>query len=378
MSIKPFKLERYFARYEFNVKYLLSASDCEALSMEELLQMASEESLKLWQNLKLSYTESQGHPLLREEIARLYEHIKPEQVITAAPEEAIYITMHTLLSPGDHVIAISPAYQSLYEVARSMGCDITPWELKTAMGGWQIDINQLEKSITNRTRLLVINFPHNPTGFLPSKQEFEKIIEIAGRHKIHIFSDEMYRLLEYDAADRLPSVCDVYEQGITLSGVSKSFALPGLRLGWLATQESAWIERWLTYKDYTTICSSAPGEILGIIALQAKETIVNRNLAIVRKNLLHAEKFFSIWHQYFDWITPKGGSIAFPCWTGEKTIDQFCQQVLEQYGVMIVPSSIFDYPGNHFRIGLGRENFSEALSLVAEFMNEQNGAHKPT
>lgn len=187
----------------------------------------------------------------------------------AAPEEAIFVVMNTLLTAGDHVIAISPAYQSLHEIAHSLGCSLTPWLLTPAKGRWQLDPDQLERLITHQTRLLVINFPHNPTGYLPSRDELDAIVAFSRKHGLYLFADEMYRLLEYDTTARLPAVCDLYEKGISLSGLSKSFALPGLRIGWLAVQEIPLIERWLALKDYTTICNSAPSEILGVIALQA-------------------------------------------------------------------------------------------------------------
>ena len=370
MPIKPFGLERYFAQYEFKVKFLLSPSDCESLSMAELLQMAAPESLDLWQGLRLSYTDSQGHPLLRAEVAGLYQHITPGDVVIAAPEEAIFIAMQTLLAPGDHVVVVSPAYQSLHEIARSIGCDVTNWTLEPGMHGWQLNLGQLERSLTARTRMLVINFPHNPTGYTLSRGELDSVMGLARKHGLHLFSDEMYRLLEYDPATQLPPICDLYEKGISLSGLSKSFALPGLRIGWLATQESALVERWLAFKDYTTICNSAPGEILGMIALQNKEQIVSRNLAIIRENLKSAERFFGEHTDKFSWINPKAGSVAFPEWLGDRPVEQFCQDVLEKQGVMIVPGSLFDFPGNHFRVGLGRENLREALRHVGEYLKE--------
>jgi len=371
MSIAPFRLERYFAQYEFKVKYLLSPSDCESLSMAGLLAMASPESLDLWQGLRLSYTESQGHPLLRHEVASLYQHISPENVIIAAPEETIFIAMQTLLRPGDQVVAIAPAYQSLHEIARSIGCEVTDWRLEPAPdGNWQLDLGKLEDSLTARTRLLVINFPHNPTGYTLSAGELDSLIRLARQHGLYLFSDEMYRLLEYEPAMRLPAVCDLYEKGISLSGLSKSFALPGLRIGWLATQEHALMENWLTFKDYTTICNSAPGEILGIIALQNKEQIIRRNLEIIQTNIACAEQFFGSHTQQFTWFRPKGGSVAFPEWLGGEPVEQFCQAVLDQQGVMIVPGSLFDFHGNHFRVGLGRRNLPEALSHVGEYLKE--------
>ncbi len=371
MPINPFRLERYFAQYEFKLKYLLSPSDCESLSMDELLQMATPESLAHWQGLKLGYTESQGHPLLRAEVAGFYQQIPPKAILIAAPEEAIFIAMQTLLRPGDQVVAISPAYQSLHEIARSIGCTVTNWTLQPGRDrNWHLDLDQLEDSLTARTRLLVINFPHNPTGFTLSRGELDSVIRLARQHGLYLFSDEMYRLLEYVPSMQLPPVCDLYEKGISLSGLSKSFALPGLRIGWLATQERILVESWLAFKDYTTICNSAPAEILGLIALENKALIVRRNLEIIRGNLESAAQFFAEHAHHFAWFSPKAGSVAFPKWLGEMPVEQFCQEVLEKQGVMIVPGSLFDFPGDHFRVGLGRKNFPEAVELVGRYLEE--------
>ncbi len=363
----PFKLERYFAQYEFKAKYLLSPSDCESLSLNELLHMADADGLRLWNDLGLGYTESPGHPVLRNEIARMYQTIPPDQIVVAAPEELIYIALNTLLKPGDHAVCISPAYQSLYEIARGIGCEVTPWAVKAVNGEWRLDLDQLEAAITDRTRLLVVNFPHNPTGYLPTRAELDAMIQLARRHDLFVFCDEMYRLLEYDAASRLPPVCDLYERGISLSGLSKTFALPGLRIGWLAAQDRSLPEEWLTFKDYTTICSSAPSEILAIIALRATDLIIARNLQIIQSNLRTAEQFCAGHRSLFQWLRPRAGSIAFPRWLGSEPIERLCQSAVDQRGVMVVPGSIFDFPGSHFRVGLGRRNFPEAL--------EQFGAH---
>jgi aspartate/methionine/tyrosine aminotransferase len=373
MQITPFKLERYFGKYEFKVRYLLSPSDCESLSMRELLEMAEPDVSALWNDLRLGYTESPGHPMLRSEVARLYQTITPDNVVVSAPEEAILIAMQTLLKPGDRVVCVAPAYQSLYEIARSIGCDVAMWRFELAANGWRLDLDQLDALLTEKTQLLVLNFPHNPTGYLPSRDEADTIIALARKRGTYIFSDEMYRLLEYDPAHRLAPMCDLYEKGISLSGLSKTFALPGLRLGWLAAQEPALVEQWLAWKDYTTICNSAPSEILGIIALRAKETIITRNLAIIRENLRIAGAFFAAHSDRFRWIEPQAGSVAFPQWTGDSPVEQFCQTLVDQEGVMIVPGSIFDFPGNHFRLGLGRRNFAHALERVGAFLQVARG-----
>jgi aspartate/methionine/tyrosine aminotransferase len=370
MQLHPFQLERYFARYEFNAPYILSASDCESIQQKELLALADPEARGLWENLSLGYTESAGHPLLRAEIAGLYDTLAPEEILVLAPEEGIFIAMHTLLEPGDEIVAISPAYQSLHEIARSLGCKVIPWTFQPAAGGWHLETEALKELLTPRTRLLVINFPHNPTGFLPLRSELEAILSLADRHGLYVFSDEMYRLLEYEPKSRLPPVSDLYERGISLSGMSKTFALPGLRIGWLASHAPGLFEHWVTFKDYTTICSSAPSEILALIGLRAKAEIISRNLEIIRTNLSQAEHFFNRYQDLFSWIVPQAGSIAFPEWTGSGSIEKFCQELLDHQGVMIVPGSLFEFPGQRFRIGLGRRSFAAGLQRLEVYLKD--------
>ena len=362
MEIQPFKLERYFAQYEFKVRFLLSPSDCESLGLSELLEMADAECRALWEDLHLSYTESLGHPKLRAEITRLYETVIQEQVLVAVPEEIIFLLMNSLLQPGDEVITLYPAYQSLYEIARSLGCKTLPWNINPSPKGWQLDLDWLSDHINPHTRLVVVNFPHNPTGFLPTSDELQTIVNLTARHGVHLFCDEMYRGLEYNPARRIPSAVDLYERASVLGGLSKTYALPGLRIGWLATKDANLFLSIHHLKDYTTICHSAPSEILGIITLRNGVAIIQRSLDIIRTNLGAAETFFSKYPNLFEWLPPQAGSIAFPRYLGPGSVENLCQNALEQQGVMIVPGSLFDYPGNYFRVGLGRKNFNQALN----------------
>lgn len=364
MKIRPFKLERYFAEHEFSTRYLLSASDCESLPLANLLALADAETRDLWDQLRLGYTESQGHPRLRADIAQQYAQVSDSHVLVAAPEEAIFIAMHALLEPGDEVIVTWPAYQSLTEIATSIGCRVKPWALRLTGRQWGLDMDELVALITPRTRLLVVNFPHNPTGCHPGHDEWRRIIEIVRRYGLHLFSDEMYRLLERSATDRLEAGCDAYERGITLSGLSKSYGLPGLRIGWLATQDAGALRRCAALKDYTTICASAPSEILAMIALRARERLTERNRSIIAVNLAVADAFFAQRAGAFIWPAPAAGPVAFPLLTTGQGVDAWSAEVLAAHSVMIVPASMFDAGGNHFRIGLGRQNFGEALGQL--------------
>ena len=369
MKIKPFTLERYFAKYEFSAPYLLSCSDAEPLSLKELLGMADEETYTLWENLSLGYTESQGHPLLLQEIAELYEGINPQHVVEIVPEEGIFIAMNVLLELDDHVITTFPAYQSLFEIAASIGCHISKWHPDFAHG-LKFSVNNLKQLIRENTKLIVINFPHNPTGALLSRVELQEVIALTKEKGIRVFSDEMYRFTELTLADRLPSVCELYPKGISLFGLSKSFSLPGLRVGWLVSRDLNLIEDIKSYKDYTTICGSAPSEVLAIIALRAREAILARNRTIISHNLQILDKFFREHAVVFTWHKPHGGTVGFPELLLDIPVDKFCKQVLEKKGVLLLPASVIGSQGNHFRIGFGHRDMPEALGKLAEFLNE--------
>lgn len=371
MNLSPFLLERYFAKYEFKARYLLSSSDCESLSQQEVVTMADSTTRKLWEDLKLSYTESPGHSLLRREIANLYKSIWPDDVLVVIPEEGIFIAMNTLLHSGDHAIILSPCYQSLYQVAAGTGAEISRWMLETDGVRWKLDPGFLERTIRPNTKLIIINLPHNPTGFHPDAETFDRIVDIAREKKIALFSDEMYRFAEYREEDRRPSVADIYERGITLGGLSKSFCLPGLRIGWLATKDRGLLEQFQRVKDYTTICASAPSEILGIIALRAKDRILDRTHSIIRANVDHADRFFAQHYRHFEWIRPQASPVAFPRLKGTDAVESFCEKLVEKKSVMLVPGFLFEFPGNHFRLGLGKRNFPEAISVLGEFLNEE-------
>lgn len=358
MDLQPFKLERYFAQYEFSAPFLLSCSDCEPLTLKELLTMADDELLYLWENLQLGYTESRGNPLLRQEIAKLHTRIKKDDVLVLTPEEGIYIAMRALLCEGDEIVVVAPFYQSLGEVAKSQGCTIKEWDVRTTHDPSSI--------MSDKTKMLVMNFPHNPTGETLTRAELDNIIQIAKKHNIIIFADEMYHYLDHDG-DSLPFVCDLYKNAITLFGVSKTFSLPGLRIGWLATQNHELLDKLATYKDYTTICSSAPSEILALMALRAKEKILARNLSIIRKNLIILDGFFSR-HKQFSWKKPLAGPIAFPEYAGD--VDVFCLDLVEKKGVMLLPASTYGVKSNHFRIGFARKNMSEALKRLELYLAE--------
>jgi aspartate/methionine/tyrosine aminotransferase len=368
MRIADFALERYFARWEFAVEHLLCASDVQGLPMAELLALADDETRGLWDGLTLGYTESTGHPLLRREIAALYDGLEPDDVLVfAGAEEAIFCLVNVLVGPGDHMVVTWPGYQSLYEVGRAAGAEVTLHELREA-DGWALDVDRLRAALTPATRLIVVNAPHNPTGMLPDRATFDALVALAAESDAHLLLDEVYRFLEFDAADRLPAGADALERGISLGVMSKSFAMAGLRIGWLATRDRALLERCAAFKDYTTICSSAPSEILALIGLRARETVLARSHSIVATNLERLDGFFAEWSDRFAWVRPRAGSVGFPRLTVPGvTIDDWAAALVEAEGVLLLPGSQFGYGGNHFRLGFGRADLPAALERLEAY-----------
>jgi aspartate/methionine/tyrosine aminotransferase len=368
VRIAEFALERFFARWEFAVRHLLCASDVEGFPMADLLTLADPESRALWDGLRLGYTESTGHPLLRAEIASLYDDIGADDVLVfAGAEEAIFCLSNILLGPGDHAIVTWPGYQSLYDVGRAAGADVTLHELREE-DGWDLDPDRLIASIRPETRLVVVNAPHNPTGMLPTHEQWGRLTNELAERGIHLLADEVYRFLELDPADRLTAGADALERGISLGVMSKSFAMAGLRIGWLATRDRELLARCAAFKDYTTICSSAPSEILALIGLRARDTVLARSRAIIEANLGLLDAFFADHADRFGWVRPRGGSIGFPRLLDDEPIDDFAARLVERQGVLLLPGSQFGYGGNHFRIGFGREDLPEALDALEAFL----------
>jgi aspartate/methionine/tyrosine aminotransferase len=369
MDIAPFKLERYFAQYEFSTEYLLCSSDCEAMTIGELLEFepgAAEEFKQHW----LGYTESTGAPELRGTICKIYASIEPDEVLVhTGAEEAIYLFMHAVLQPGDHVIAHWPCYQSLMEVARSIGCEVSAWAAKEE-NDWNPGIEALQRLIRPNTKAIIINTPHNPTGFLMPRGEFEAVSALAREQGALLFSDEVYRESEYDAVSRLPAACDLGQHTVSLGVTSKTYGLAGLRIGWVATHNRTVYEKMASLKDYTTICNSAPSEFLATLALKHRERLVDRNMGIIKSNLETVQEFLGRHAELFSWVPPRSGSMAFPRYLGGN-VEEFCDKLVRQAGVLLLPGSMYDEHENHFRLGLGRKNLPQAVGRLEEFLAAQ-------
>jgi aspartate/methionine/tyrosine aminotransferase len=367
MKLPAFKLERFFSRYEFKAPYLLSSSDCEAMTIEELLSLESGAAQKFHQTW-LGYTETQGNPELRQAITQTYQSMGIEEILVhAGAEEAIFIFMNIALKPGDHIIVHFPCYQSHSSIAQSIGCEVGLWISREA-DHWELDLNWLRGAIQPNTKAIVINCPHNPTGYVMSRAKLGELIAICRQHNILLFSDEVYRCLEYRDEDTLPAACDLYENAISLGVMSKTYGLAGLRIGWIATHNPEIYRAMAEFKDFISICSSAPSEFLSTLALRNRDHIIQRNRAIIAANIKTCDRFFSRHADLFIWTAPKGGSTAFPSIKPVMDVEEFCIDLVNQQGVMLLPSTYFDYGKQNFRIGLGRKNLPECIERLDDYL----------
>ncbi len=371
MKIPDFKLEEFWKKYEFTTPYILCGSDAETWTLQDLLAMADPDSKNLWESLTFNYTEIPGHPLLREEIAKLYSSVKPDEVFTfAGAEEGIYCTMRTLIEPEDHVIIIDPCYQSLSTLPQTFGAEVTVIHLKPE-NQWNLDFEEVKMAFRPNTKLLVLNYPHNPTGTLLNKEILDGLIELARNSGAYILSDEVYRYLEVEEDKRMPSIVDIYEKGITLNVMTKSFGLAGLRIGWLACREAIFLKRAGSYKLYLSICNSAPSEILAIMGLRAKDQILKRNREIVLENLKILDEFMARNQDYLSWVRPQSGTMAVLELLLPISIANFTEDLVRAEGVLIMPGSVFDLKGNFFRIGFGKKSMPSILERFESYLQKQ-------
>jgi aspartate/methionine/tyrosine aminotransferase len=370
--MRDFALEVYFSKWEFAAKYNMAGSDCENMKLAELLELAGPEDRAAFESLSLGYTETFGAPALRDAIAQTYDTVGPEQLLCfAGAEEAIYAAMQVLLGAGDHAIVVTPNYQAAETVPLSI-CEVTGVALDIGRN-WDLDIDLLRAALRPNTKLISINFPNNPTGKILARDTFDAIVEICRSRGIWLFSDEVYRLIERDANRRLPQAADVYERGISLNVMSKAYGLAGLRIGWLACRDRALLVRFERFKHFLSICNSAPSEVLARIALKARQKILTRNRAVVRDNLGVLNGFFADYEHLFDWREPDGGCIGFIRYKGAEGVEEFTRRLVEESGVLFLPSSIYrselgPVPENCLRVGFGRSHVPKGVAVLRAWL----------
>ncbi|MFJ9608095.1 aminotransferase class I/II-fold pyridoxal phosphate-dependent enzyme [Kitasatospora sp. NPDC101176] len=373
--LPDFRLETHFSRWEFTARHHLTASDAQTMTMAELLALAGPEDREAWDTLALGYTETFGDPGLRRAIAGTYEQVDADDVICfGGAQEGLNLAMQVLLEPGDHAVVLTPNYQSAETIPLSL-CEVTGVALDAARD-WALDLDAVEAALRPNTRVVSVNFPNNPTGKVIDAADFTRLAQLCEEHGIRLFSDEVYRGLERDRARALPQAADLSERALSLNVTSKALGLPGLRIGWIACRDAELRSRLERAKHYTTICNSAPSEVLARIALNNRERILERNRAIIAENVPQFDAFFAEFADLFEWRAPDGGCVAYPRYLGADGVEEFCTALVEQAGVLLLPAGIFrseltPTPVDRFRIGLGRRDPAPALAAFADWLRKR-------
>ena len=260
---------------------------------------------------------------------------------------------------------MGPCYQSLLALPTALGAEVTQITIQ-AEKNWELTADDFREAFRSNTKIVILNDPHSPTGALLKREVYEEIVRLARECGSYIFNDEVYRNLELNENDRLPSIAEIYERGLSLNVMSKSFGLPGLRIGWIACQDQKTLERICSYKFYTTICNSAPSEILALMALRAKEHILGRNRNIMLKSFSDLEKFMEKHSKIFSWIKPKAGTTAAIELLHVKSVQDFAEELVAESGLLIMPMQVYGFEGNYFRVGFGKRNTSQLLEIFEE------------
>jgi aspartate/methionine/tyrosine aminotransferase len=374
--LPDFQLEVFFSRWEFAARHVLTASDAQSMSLGELLAMGTDEDRVAFEQISLGYVPTWGGDELRQAIASTYGSLRPEDVLAfAGAQEGLYWLMQEAAGPGDHVLLTVPGYQSIESLALATGAQVTGLALLPE-SGWILDLDRLKRSLRPNTRLVAVNFPHNPSGAVPDPSTFKALLELCEARGIRLFCDEVHRGLELDPTRRLTQAADLSPTAVSLNVTSKSYGLAGLRVGWLASRDRAFLARLERRKHYTSISNSGPSEFLTTLALRHGEAIQARNRAIIQRNLPLFDAFFARWLELFDWERPQGGCICFPRYKGTEGVETFCRDLVEQAGVLLAPASLFrsslaDSPTDRFRVGVGRSNPEPALEEFQRFLERR-------
>lgn len=370
MKIETFALERWMTAHELDVEYDITESGIAPLSVNDLLAFAPPEERDALRSgllgTRLGYSEARGSAGLRAALAATYRDTGPENIlVTTGAIEANFLLFNTLLAPGDHVVCVHPAYQQLASVPRAIGCEVSRWTLHPETG-FRYDMDALERLVTPRTKLIVVNTPHNPTGALLGADELRRVYGLAESVGAQVLCDEAYRWLTIPGGESLaPPARDLGARGISVGTFSKPFGLPGVRVGWIAGPEALVAACW-GMRDYTSLSPAKLSDALALLALRHRDQVVARNHAIVAANLATARAWFAAHADVATWTPPRGGLLALLRYDLPMPSRELADHLASEYGVMLAPGSAFGYEG-YLRLGIGQEpeRFAAGLARTA-------------
>ena len=370
MKIKPFAVEEWMNAWEEGARFNIAETCVDSVSLDELFQLTGQDRdafLKEFSSRRLTYGAIEGAPAFKQGVCRLYKTIAPEHIVpTHGAAGANHHIFYSLLEPGDQVVSIMPTYQQLYSIPESFGADVRLLHL-CQENDYLPDLDELRRLVASGAKMICINNPNNPTGALMSTELLREIVEIARGAGAYVLCDEVYRHLT-QTDDWCESIADLYEKGISVSSMSKVFSLAGLRLGWIATRDADVVKACLSHRDYDLISCGMFDEAVAAVALNHSEKLLERNRAMVRKNL----GILDAWVKSEPRITytkPQRGTTVLVYYDYDVPSYEFCERMYRETGAFVTPGDCFEQP-HSVRIGYASDTqvLKDGLAAFSAFL----------
>ncbi len=366
MNFSQLTMAKFSAQFEGQDLVSMHNTNPEAFTQIELENTIGASFSELLKDTNLGFCPDEGTFALRKVLARnLYSQITPDQVIThPGAQEALYCAYHALLSSHDRVLVVTPIFEPLAAIPQSIGCDVN-YTCLLADEGWKLDLDDIEKHFKQGCKLFVINFPHNPTGAHLSKCELTKVIDLCKKYDVWLLSDEVFRGLEHSRTDRLPAVADLYDKGISVGVISKAYAVPGIRVGWLVCKNKVLRKLVIKIKGYLSVCNSQIDEKLMEFIIPQHEKLLDRNLKIVLNNKVLIKNNNVFFKHKAHFIIPKAGCCFFVRMLDSDVKSEIvAKNLATKKGYLLFPSSVFLSNDNALRVGFGSRIFKEFIKEV--------------
>jgi aspartate/methionine/tyrosine aminotransferase len=364
MQLKPFLLDAWLDQYEHNIEFNLAASTGPNWTVNDILALADDETRHRFLNHELTYGRPAGADSLRRAIAEMQGvPVEAVQIVTGA-SEALVALMWLAAEPGANVIIPLPGFTTFSALPESLGLETRFYRVRRE-NGFRIDPDEIMRLADSKTKLVLINSPHNPTGTTIADDEMEALHDFTARRGIQLVSDEVYHPIYHgtrtQSAARLP-------HATVISDLSKAFSIPGARTGWMIEHDPKRRQQYWTARAYFSISNSTSGEILSEIAIRNRDAVLGKTQDIASRNLKLLDLFMAEHRDVLGWIPPRGGMTAFPWLVSGEDARPFCKSAAEQ-GILLAPGDCFDTP-SHFRLGFAAagDNFSQALDRFGSFV----------
>jgi aspartate/methionine/tyrosine aminotransferase len=371
MRLKPFLLDIWLDTYEHGIEFNLAASEGPRWTLNEILNLASDEERQRFLNHKLGYSRPAGAQGLREAIAEMQDvDVDAVQVVTGA-SEALLILMWMAAEAGANVVLPQPGYPPFSALPESLGIEIRYYAVRKE-NDFRIDLEEIKRLVDRNTKLILINSPHNPTGATISDAELDSLHEFTASREIQLVSDEVYHPIYHAVATRSAARLS---HATVIHDFSKAFPLAGVRTGWMIEHDSQRRERYWNARTYFSISNNTAGEMLAEIAMRRRDVVLGKTQETAARNLRQLASFMSEHRETLGWIPPRGGMTAFPWLVDGENSRAFCRAAAEQ-GILLAPGDCWDAPA-HFRLGFAAmtDRFPEALGRLGEFVKSWSAAN---